>query len=303
MSSTDKQGSSLGSFPTSPPLYPHFNRPSGFWPCVKSCLVGGSDKYSASPRLARTYLSVSGGLPPGFYLPREGWVYCPTPEAPQKGNADGTEGIFGTCRMRVGYGPAPGPTIKRPCAILARSVGRATYTASSALANFELILRSQGAFCPGFYLPQEGWVYCPTPEAPQKGNADRTDGIFGTCRMRVGYGPAPGPTIKRPCAILARSVGRATNTASSALALCPVVGRTRPAVVASRTVRSGVFHHWIYHLWPSEGLGLSPGAPKRGMPTGSEAFLELPAALGFGPAIGPTLKRPCAIFVRWWGVG
>ena len=46
MSSTDKQGSSLGSFPTSPPLYPHFNRPSGFWPCVKSCLVGGSDKYS-----------------------------------------------------------------------------------------------------------------------------------------------------------------------------------------------------------------------------------------------------------------
>ena len=40
MSSTDQQGSSLDSFPTSPPLYPHFNRPSGFWPCVKSCLVG-----------------------------------------------------------------------------------------------------------------------------------------------------------------------------------------------------------------------------------------------------------------------
>ena len=45
MSNTDQQGSSLGSFPTSPPLYSHFNRPSGFWPCVKSCLVGGSDKY------------------------------------------------------------------------------------------------------------------------------------------------------------------------------------------------------------------------------------------------------------------
>ena len=29
----------------SPPLYPHFNWPSDFWPCVKSCLVGGSDKY------------------------------------------------------------------------------------------------------------------------------------------------------------------------------------------------------------------------------------------------------------------
>ena len=44
ISSTDQQGSSLDSFPTSPPLYHHFNRPSGFWPCVKSCLVGGSDK-------------------------------------------------------------------------------------------------------------------------------------------------------------------------------------------------------------------------------------------------------------------
>ena len=31
-----------------PPLYPHFNRPSGFWPCVKSCLVGGNDKYRFS---------------------------------------------------------------------------------------------------------------------------------------------------------------------------------------------------------------------------------------------------------------
>ena len=62
MSSTDKQGSSLGSFPTFPPLYPHFNWPSGFWPCVKSCLVGGSDKYynkssvisdSISPKLTK----------------------------------------------------------------------------------------------------------------------------------------------------------------------------------------------------------------------------------------------------------
>ena len=35
----------------SPPLYPHFNRPSGFWPCVKSCLVGGSDKYYQVPFL------------------------------------------------------------------------------------------------------------------------------------------------------------------------------------------------------------------------------------------------------------
>ena len=40
----------------------------------------------------------------------------------------------------------------------------------------------------------------------------------------------------------------------------------------------------------SEGLGLSPVAPKRGKPTGSEAFLELPVALGFGPVTGPALK-------------
>ena len=29
----------------SPPLNPHYNRPSDHWPCVKSCLVGGCDKY------------------------------------------------------------------------------------------------------------------------------------------------------------------------------------------------------------------------------------------------------------------
>ena len=28
------------------------------------------------------------------------------------------------------------------------------------------ILRSQGAFPPGFYLLREGWVYRPAPEAP-----------------------------------------------------------------------------------------------------------------------------------------
>ena len=44
MSSIDQQGSSFDSFPTFPPPYPHFNRSSGFWPCAKSCLVGGSGK-------------------------------------------------------------------------------------------------------------------------------------------------------------------------------------------------------------------------------------------------------------------
>ena len=32
--------------------------------------------------------------------------------APNKGNADGAEGIFGKLRACVGYGPAPGPTQK-----------------------------------------------------------------------------------------------------------------------------------------------------------------------------------------------
>ena len=42
--------------------------------------------------------------------------------------------------------------------------------------------------------------------------------------------------------------------------LCPVVGRSRPAVVACCTVRSGVFHHWIHHLWPQGAVppGFNP---------------------------------------------
>ncbi len=143
------------------------------------------------------------------------------------------------------------------------------------------ILRSQGAFPPGFYLLREGWVYRPAPEAPpKKGNADGAEGIFGTCRMHVGYGPAPEPTVKRPCAILARSVGRATNTATS------------PDRLAARQAK-----------FLSFGLrGLSPQAftsfgrvgfiarrlrrPKRGMPTGPRAFLE-PAGCAWATALHP----------------
>ena len=41
------------------PLYPHFNRPSGFWPCVKSCLVGGSDKYhTETGRICPSWLGI-----------------------------------------------------------------------------------------------------------------------------------------------------------------------------------------------------------------------------------------------------
>ena len=38
-----------------PSLNPHSNQPSGHWPCVKPCLVGGSDKYNSSKRWAGTH--------------------------------------------------------------------------------------------------------------------------------------------------------------------------------------------------------------------------------------------------------
>ena len=38
-------------------------------------------------------------------------------------------------------------------------------------------------------------------------------------------------------------------TLKVALHCVQLVGPSRPAVVACRTVRSGVFHHWIQHLW------------------------------------------------------
>ena len=35
---------------------------------------------------------------------------------------------------------------------------------------------------------------------------------FWECRVHLGYGPSPEPTLKRPCATLVRLVGRKTNT-------------------------------------------------------------------------------------------
>ena len=86
--------------------------------------------------------------------------------------------------------------------------------------------------------------------------------------------------------------------------LCPVVGRSRPAVVACCTVRSGVFHHWIHHLWPQGAVppGFNPlrrgwvyrpapEAPRKGeCRRGPRHFWNCLSRLGFGPATGPTLK-------------
>ena len=122
-------GSDKYSARSSPPLYPHFNRPSGFWPCVKSCLVGGSDKYSA--RSWRAFFCVLwwGALDRLWLRAARFGRVCSTtgyitsglrglsPQAltlfggvgfiarrPEKGNADGVRGIFGTA-YRVGLRP------------------------------------------------------------------------------------------------------------------------------------------------------------------------------------------------------
>ena len=150
------------------------------------------------PSVSR-YLEISFGLrgpfPEAFTPFRGGLGSLPGAwGAPNKGNADGADGIFGKLRARVGYGPAPGPTQKRPCAIHARKVGRASNTsgykqypntaplqlsgrtsAGRVICGTDLaecvsvpgdFLRPQGAFPPGFYLLREGLVNHPAPEAP-----------------------------------------------------------------------------------------------------------------------------------------
>ena len=75
-------------------------------------------------------------------------------------------------------------------------------------------LRPQGAFPQAFTPFRGGLGSLPGAwGASNKGNADGAEGIFGKLRVRVGYGPAPGPTQKRSCAIHALKVGRASNTA------------------------------------------------------------------------------------------
>ena len=74
--------------------------------------------------------SASGGLPPGFYLLREGWVHCPAPEAPLTRGMPKGPRVFLTNSGRVwATALRPVPPKKRPCAIHARKVGRASNTA------------------------------------------------------------------------------------------------------------------------------------------------------------------------------
>ncbi len=59
------------------------------------------------------------------------------------------------------------------------------------LASEFFILRSQGAFPPGFYLLREGWVYRPAPEAPL---------IRGMPTGSEAFLEMPGACGLRPCA-------------------------------------------------------------------------------------------------------
>ena len=55
-------------------------------------------------------LASRGAVPPGFNPLRRGWVYRSAPEAPL---LRGMPTAFWKCWARVGYGPAPGPTLKK----------------------------------------------------------------------------------------------------------------------------------------------------------------------------------------------
>ena len=62
MTSIVKQGSSLGSCPTFLFLNLHYNRLSDHWPCVKSCLMGGRDKYRVSVKISQNTKSSPGEI-------------------------------------------------------------------------------------------------------------------------------------------------------------------------------------------------------------------------------------------------
>ena len=172
--------------------------------------------------------------------------------APNKGNADGAVGIFGNSGRVWATALRPVPPKKRPCAILARKVGRSTNTPVYIVRSVPIILvtnlfrtgplqvlgstlagrvvgtrfgksvlgswgfpTASGAFPQAITPFGEVGLITRRLRYPNKGNADGALDIFGKYRARVGYGPAPRPTEKRPSAILARKVGHAINTGGS----------------------------------------------------------------------------------------
>ena len=78
------------------------------------------------------------------------------------------------------------------------------------------------------------WGYCLGPKAPLIRECRLGRRYFWSCRARVGSGLASDPP-KRPCATLARSVGRATNTAAPVISTLPVFVYVEPRKPSSGT--------------------------------------------------------------------
>ena len=76
------------------------------------------------------FFSASGGLPPRLLPPFEGgWVHCPAPEAPlTRGIPTGPRAFLANSGRVWATALRPVPPKKRPCAIHARKVGRASNT-------------------------------------------------------------------------------------------------------------------------------------------------------------------------------
>ena len=263
------------------------------------------------------FLRPQGAFPPGFYLLREGWVHCPAPEAPLTRGMPKGPRVFLTNSGRVwATAMRPVPPKKRPCAIHARKVGRASNTADQSRSDTSpgvgqhigrpcYLRHGSGRVCLGTWrfpsasgglpprlLPpfEGGWVHCPAPEAPLTRGMPKGPRVFLTNSGRVwATALRPVPPKKRPCAIHARKVGRASNTADQSRSdTSPGVGQHigRPCYLRHGSGRV-CLGTWRF---PSASGGLSPRllppfeggwvhcpAPEapltRGMPKGPRVFL------------------------------
>ena len=83
----------------------------------------------------------------------------------------------------------------------------------------------QGAAPPGFNPLQRDWVYHLAPYVSLFRGMQMGPRHFLKCQMHVGYGPASGPTLKRPCVLLVRLVGQETNNNSP-------ISVTQPCVIS-----------------------------------------------------------------------
>ena len=166
---------------------------------------------------------------------------------------------------------------------------------------------ASGGHPPSLIPPTVGWVYCLAPEAPQKEECRRGRRYFWPCRMRVGFGPATGPTLKTALCHIHALVGRFDKyrgpRGRSRGFMCglstPVlglhsVGRLTSGRFCRVCLGTGDFLRpqgaIPPGLYPPSG-GLLPGAPKRGMPTEPKVFLALPDACGLRPCDRAHLKN------------